>query len=289
MDKILITGGYGFFASRFKDFYSSQYDILAVDKDILDIQDEEKVMNFIKNYKPEYIIHTAAIASTGFCNKNPEIAHSVNVKGTVNVAKAAKEAGSKLVFISTEQVFNGNKDRGPYTEDDKANPDTVYGQNKLEAEEKIREIIDELWVLRFTWLFGLPERGKGINPNIVWGVIKSLQKGEKIDVSDNEYRGLTYVYDLLGQFSKIFDLPYDTYHVGSKNEYSRYEIVNFILEELGLEERIEKVVNKNTEKYAKKARDIRLNTDKIRGHGVKFLDTKEAIKKCLSDFNYDLK
>ena len=289
MKKILITGGYGFFASRFKEFYSNQYDILAVDKDLLDIQNEDRVYDFITNYNPDYVIHTAAIASTGICNQNPDLAESVNVKGSINVAKAANDADAKLVFISTEQVFNGNSERGPYREEDQAVPNTVYGQNKLDAEAELREIIDELWILRYTWLFGLPERGKGINPNIIWGVVKSLQKGEKIKVSDNEYRGLTYVYDLLEQFDKIFDLPYDTYHVGSENNDSRYDIVCFILKELGLEDRIAEVVEKNTEKYKDQARDIRLNTDKIEKFGVEFLDTKEAIKKCLSDFNYQLK
>ncbi|MCG7586436.1 sugar nucleotide-binding protein, partial [Photobacterium sp. OFAV2-7] len=127
--KILLTGANGFFGTRFIKAYQHQFDIYATDVEQLDITDKEQVMATFAEIQPDYVIHAAAIAVTDFCNKHPDIARKVNIDGAVNVAEACRQYGSKLVFISTEQVFNGNKEPGPYSETDTPVPDTVYGQN----------------------------------------------------------------------------------------------------------------------------------------------------------------
>ena len=241
--KILLTGANGFFGTRFIKAYQHQFDIYATDVEQLDITDKEQVMATFGEIQPDYVIHAAAIAVTDFCNKHPDIARKVNIDGAVNVAEACRQYGSKLVFISTEQVFNGNKEPGPYSENDTPVPDTVYGQNKLEAEGKLKEILDELWIIRFTWLFGLPERQTSINPNVVWNTLQNLVSGTTLAERTNDFRGLTYVHAwLIDQFDKIFDIPYDTYHVGARNDLSRYDIARHILVELGQEARIEQLL-----------------------------------------------
>ncbi len=288
MEKILLTGGNGFFCTRFTKKYENSYEILSTDVPELDITDEKKVMAAFKDFNPDYVIHAAAIASTDFCNNNPEIAYKVNVTGALNVAKACKEANAKMIFISTEQVFNGNLESGPYTENDIPNPDTMYGKNKLEAEELLKEILDELWILRFTWLFGFPERNCGMSPNILLNTLDIALKGERTRVTSNEYRGLSYVYEVVDQFANIFDLPYGIYHVGSHNNLSRYDISCLILKEIGLEDRIDELLINDTEKYREHHRDVRLCTDKIRKYGIEFSDTKDAIKKCISEFRFKI-
>lgn len=286
--KILLTGGLGFFCTRFTKRYEEKYEILSTDKDVLNIVDGEKVLKVFKDFNPDYVIHAAAVASTEFCNNNPEIAHKINVEGAVNVAKACKAVNAKMVFISSEQVFNGNTESGPYTEDDIPNPNTVYGQTKLEAEKQIKQILEELWILRFTWLFGLPEKNCSINPNILWNTMKIALIGEKAKMPSNEFRGHTYVHELIEQFEKIFNIPYGTYHVGSHNDKSTYDIACLILKELGLENRINQLIEKDIAKYKDQPRDIRLCTDKIRQFGINFSDTENAIGKCLNEFNFKL-
>lgn len=288
MEKILLTGGNGFFCTRFTKKYENSYEILSTDVPELDITDEKKVIKAFKDFNPDYVIHAAAIASTDFCNSNPKIAYKVNVTGALNVAKACKEVNAKMIFISTEQVFNGNLESGPYTENDIPNPDTMYGKNKLEAEGLLKEILDELWILRFTWLFGLPERNCGMSPNILLNTLDIALKGEKTKITSNEYRGLSYVYEVVDQFTKIFDLPYGIYHVGSHNNLSRYDISCLILKEIGLEDRIDELLINDTEKYREHPRDVRLCTDKIRKYGIEFSDTKDAIKKCISEFKFKI-
>lgn len=289
MKKILLTGGLGFFCTRFFDRYKNEYEILSTDKDDLNITDEEKVFEAFEKFRPDYVIHAAAIAVTDFCNKNPEIARKINVEGAVNVAKACKKYNSKLIFISTEQVFNGNKESGPYTEEDIPVPNTVYGQNKLEAEKLLKDILDELWIVRFTWLFGLSDRNKGIASNILWETITSIIKGEKIYASPYEFRGMTYVYDMIENIIKVFDIPYGTYHIGSTNDMSRYDVVKHILAEMGLEERIDEILVKDEQKYKDAPRDVRLSTEKIKKYGIEFLTTKEAISKCIKEYKLNFK
>ncbi|MDP4145015.1 MAG: sugar nucleotide-binding protein [Bacillota bacterium] len=285
MKKILITGGKGYFASRFSLHYKDKYEILAIDKDQLDIRDENKTIELMKDFKPNYVIHAAAIAVTDFCNEHPDIAHDINVKGALNVAKGCEMTNSKLIFLSSEQVFNGNTESGPYTEDHTALPDTVYGQNKLEVEGKLKEIFNDYWIVRFTWLFGLPDKGLPVNANIMWNTVQTILTGKKEKVPANEYRGMAYGYDVIEKFDKIFNLPFGTYHVGSENDMSRYEVVKFIFKEMGLENRLDEFIIKDTEKYKVNPRDVRLSTAKIRNLGVNFLNTEEAIKKCIKDYS----
>lgn len=288
MEKILLTGGNGFFCTRFSERYKNTYEILSTDVPMLDITDEAKVHETLKNFKPDYVIHAAAIASTEFCDKNPELAYKINVTGAINVAKACKEINAKMIFISSEQVFNGNVSGGPYTEEVTPCPDTMYGKNKLEAEGLLKEVLEELWVIRFTWLFGVPERNCGMSPNLLWGTLTDILKGKRVKVTRNEYRGLTYVHEVIDQFPKIFEIPYDTYHVGSHNSLSRYDICSLIFKEVGLEHRIEELLEVDSEKYKEHPRDIRLCTDKIKNYGLQFSESTDGIKKCLKEFKFIL-
>ncbi len=158
--------------------------------------------------------------------------------------KLARQVNSKMIFLSTEQVFNGNVEAGPYTEDDTPCPDTMYGKNKLEAEGLLKEVLDELWVVRFTWLFGIPERNCGMSPNILWGTLTDIMQGKKTKVTPNEYRGLTYVHEVIDQFPMIFEIPYGIYHLGSHNNLSRYDICSLIFKEVGLEHRMDELLEK---------------------------------------------
>jgi dTDP-4-dehydrorhamnose reductase len=288
MKKILLTGGNGFFCTRFVERYKNTYEIISKGSSLLDITDEKKVTETIKNFNPDYVIHAAAKASTEFCDKNPDLAYKINVTGAINVAKACKEVHSKMIFLSTEQVFNGNVESGPYTEESIPCPDTMYGKNKLEAEGLLKEVLDELWVVRFTWLFGVPERNCGMSPNILWGTLSDILQGKKTKVTTNEYRGLTYVHEVIDQFPMIFEIPYGTYHVGSHNSLSRYDICSLIFKEVGLEHRISELLEADTEKYKEHTRDVRLCTDKIKSYGLEFSESIDGIKKCLKEFKIKL-
>lgn len=289
MDKILITGAGGFLASRFIKCYENQYEIIPVKRDDLDITNEGKVIETIKNVKPNYVLHTAAIADTGRCEENKELSYNVNVLGSINVAKGCSMAGAKMIQLSTEQVYNGNREEGPYSEEDTPVPNTNYGKHKLMAEKQIRQILDDVWILRLTWLFGFPERFGKVNANIIWNVLSAILKGKTVRMPANEYRGMTYVYDLINSFKNILNIPYGTYNTGSENNLSTYDTAELVVEEMGLDFRIEDIIEKDEDRYRELPRDIRISNKKLKRLGVEFLTTEEAVKKCISEFHYSFK
>lgn len=289
MKRVLLTGGNGFIGTRFNEAHRHNFDIHSFGSGELNILDRKKIEEIFKILKPDYVIHAAAIALTDFCNNNPDKCYEINVTGAVNIAEACKKTGSKMIFLSTEQVFNGNPEPGPYSEGDTPVPDTIYGKNKLEAEGLIKNILDDYLILRFTWMFGMPERFRPVVANILWSTIETALKGEQIEVPSNEFRGLTYVNELMDQFDKIIDLPSGTYHIGSENSKSRYDIVCLILEEMGLGHRISELVFKDTKKYASHPRDVRLNISLIKSHGITFSNTEDAIICCIDEYNLKVK
>jgi dTDP-4-dehydrorhamnose reductase len=285
MKRVLLTGGNGFIGTRFRESHHHNFEILSTDVDEMNILIKNNVEDALRLFRPDYVIHTAAIALTDFCNENPEKCREINVTGAVNVAEACKKFGSKMIFLSTEQVFNGNSEPGPYRENHIPVPDTIYGKNKLEAENLIKNLLDDYLILRFTWMFGIPERNSPVVANIFWSTIEAVLKGEKLKVPSNEFRGLTYVNELMDQFDKILNLPTGTYHIGSKNEKSRYDIVCHILNEMGLENRINELIIKDKEKYKDHPRDARLDTSLIQSMGIIFSDTPDAVCRCIRDYH----
>ncbi len=289
MKSVLLTGGNGFIGTRFNEAHKHNFDILSLGSGELNILDRKKIKETFKIFKPDYVIHAAAIALTDFCNDNPDKCYEINVTGAVNIAEACKNTGSKMIFLSTEQVFNGNPEPGPYKEEQIPVPDTMYGKNKLEAEGLIKNILDDYLILRFTWMFGVPERNRPVVANIFWSTIEAILKGEQIKVPVNEFRGLTYVNELMDQFDKIMDLPTGTYHVGSNNEKNRYDIVCHILSEMGLKHRVNELIIKDKEKYRDHPRDARLDTSLIQSKGIFFSDTTEAVSKCIREYHLKIR
>jgi len=108
MKKVLITGGKGFLGSRFAAAHRGRFEIEAPGSQELNVLDGPEVEKFFHRFNPDYVIHAAALAKTDFCDANPLCCHETNVKGSELVAKACARWRAKMIFLSTEQVFNGN-------------------------------------------------------------------------------------------------------------------------------------------------------------------------------------
>lgn len=112
--KILITGGNGFLAGRFAKYFHNLYDFILLGRQELDVRDEKKTMELFQFHKPQIVIHSAAVANTLTCENEPQFSYDVNVKGSLNVGKACLAIKAKLLFLSTEQIFNSKTTRGPH-------------------------------------------------------------------------------------------------------------------------------------------------------------------------------
>lgn len=279
MKKILVTGGNGFLAGRIIEKYKKNYEFYPFGKDELDIRDYEKSLEICKNIKPDYILHFGAIADTGFCERNEMLSYEINVVGTENMAKISKIIGSKLIFSSSDQIYNGtNKQIPPFDENDVLIPQSIYGKHKFEAEKRIAETFENYIILRLTWLFDMPNYSLKTNSNIVWTTFENLLHGKMIEGNTEEFRGITYVNELVDNFPKILQLPMGIYNTGSENNLSRYEILNEIFNIFEIPK--EKLIKKHGYK-----RDIRIKNHLLKINGVEFSEALEGIKKLCKDYN----
>jgi dTDP-4-dehydrorhamnose reductase len=153
MKKLLVTGSKGQLGRDLISDFSKKYDISGFDIDDIDIRNLEQLKSFFKEKKPDIVLHTAAYTDVDGCEHNVETAMSINAEGTTNIALACREIGAKLIYYSTDYVFDGDKTT-PYTETDTPNPQTVYGKSKLEGEKYVTEILEDYIILRIAWLYG---------------------------------------------------------------------------------------------------------------------------------------
>lgn len=170
--KLLITGSSGFLGSRLAHCYKEKYDLLLPSHSELNISHEEAVKTYMEEHRPEAVIHCAALSNTWYCEQHPEDSHKVNVQGTVRLAKACKLTGAKLVFMSSDQVYNGTPTSGPLKEEDVCQSVNVYGQHKLEAEQRTLRNLPDSVGLRLTWMYDLPDSCLKQNSNL----LANLQK-----------------------------------------------------------------------------------------------------------------
>ncbi|GJM63514.1 NAD(P)-dependent oxidoreductase [Persicobacter diffluens] len=275
--KILITGGKGFIAARLTQLLQGNNTVQNPDRKALDITNHRAVKNFIQDFQPDLIFHTAGMSTTEGCEANQQLAYQINVEATKCIAEQARAIGAKLIFFSTEQLFNGNPEKGPYTEESIPQPDTYYGKTKLWAEEAIREVCPEHWILRLTWVFGMPEREGKIGANILWSTLQAAYQKTDIKAAPNEYRGLTDVYELLHALTQITRIPFGTYHFGSENDLSRHEVVRQIMQTVNIPLDLLK---------EKKApyRDIRLANGKLAEAGIHFEKSEVALQKAIEAY-----
>ena len=155
----------------------------------MDIRDAEKVQDVVHKARPEWIVLAAAYTDVDGCESHPELAMAVNRDGAVNVAQAAKRIGAKLLFLSSDYVFDGKK-TSPYETGDPRNPQSVYGRSKAEAEVRLLEVLPECCIARTSWLFG-PD-GKCFPDTI----LKLAASRPTLDVVDDQRGCPTYSVDL---------------------------------------------------------------------------------------------
>src|SRR5580700_2667273 len=154
-----------------------------------DIRDGKRVQQVVQESNPEWIVLTAAYTDVDGCEGNPDLAFAVNSDGAVNVATAAKEVGARLVFLSSDYVFDGKKTT-PYETNDPRNPQSVYGRTKAEAETQLLALLPDCCIVRTSWLFGA---GGKCFPDTM---LKLAACRPALDVVNDQRGSPTYVIDL---------------------------------------------------------------------------------------------
>lgn len=283
--KILVTGANGMLAKEVKEKFAEGNEIIATDVAELDITNEKAVMDYVMKTKPEYIINCAAYTAVDKAEENYELADKINGDGPTNLAKAAKSAGAKLVHISTDYVFGGDLDVSKdYKEDDPKAPVTVYGKTKLHGEEGIEANMDEYYIFRTAWLYGV-----GGN-NFVKTMTKLGSTRDEINVVSDQHGSPTYAKDLTEIIYQAIDkkIPYGVYNATNEGYTTWYDFTKEILAEQGISCKVNPVT---TEEYiemmkvtqAKRPCNSQMSKEKLKKYGINVPDWKDGLKRYLAE------
>lgn len=206
--KVFITGADGALGQEIQNVLKAEkINFLPTDINQLDITYFKKVNEMITNYRPEVIIHCAAISDVDECEKNKELAYRINVLGTLGMASMAKKINAKIAYISTNFVFDGKTDQ-PYGEYDAVNPLNEYGRTKYLGEKCVRDTCERYFVIRTAWLFGANCK------TFVSKFLQSKLKPAYLDVICDQTGSFTYIPDLARTIiSLVVSDHYGLYHI----------------------------------------------------------------------------
>jgi dTDP-4-dehydrorhamnose reductase len=174
------------------------YDVTAYDIEDFDLVDPEDTLKSVRGISPQTIIHLAAFTDVEACEDETEKALAVNAVGAMNIAKAAREIGAYLVYVSTDYVFDGTK-REPYVETDPPNPINHYGESKLQGERYVQNLAARHAIVRTSWLFG--PCGK----NFVDTIVSRASQGKALKVVNDQMGRPTYTMDLANGIRQVVE------------------------------------------------------------------------------------
>ena len=279
--KYLITGykgqlGYDIKRELLKRGVSEE-DILAIDKEEMDITDSREVSKIANDFKPNVIFHCAAWTAVDKAEDMSDACYNVNVVGTKNIVDASLKVGATIIYMSTDYVFDGTKD-GLYTEEDIVNPKSVYGRTKFLGEEEIRRN-PKHFITRISWVFGINGH------NFIRTMLKLAENHQELNVVDDQVGSPTYTVDL----AKILvDMPltdkYGTYNVTNSDYCSWAEFAEYIFKS---NNKLVKVNKVTTEEYlettgtkqAYRPRNSRLDKSKLEENFELLPTWKDAVNR----------
>lgn len=283
--KIVITGSkgqLGFDCMRVLKKKGFQH-VIGLDKEDVDIVDKAKLRFFFEKHRPDVVIHTAAWTSVDEAEYNRDIVFSVNVDGTKNIAECCKEFGSDLVYISTDYVFDGKGSR-PFEVNDKKSGLSVYGMSKSDGEDVIISTMNNYYIVRISWAFGI--NGK----NFVKTMIRLYKEGKKeICVVDDQIGSVTYTVDLASFIgSLILSEKYGVYHATNEGFISWADFAKEIFRQCNYDVLVKPVSSENYKKMipnqANRPLNSRLSKASLDQNGFNRLPPwKDALERYLKE------
>ena len=259
---ILITGSTGFVGSRVRVALQERYDLVTPGHDELDVTSAEAVDSYVAEKRPDVILHLAAISNTGYCEEHPEESYLVNVVSVENLAEAASKYGAKFVFFSSDQVYNGNLESGLLSEDFSVAPENHYGRHKLLAEQRAMSICKNTVALRATWMYDSERPEMKTHSNFVLNFENALANGTSLRFATREYRGITWIDEVVNNLPYAFDLPGGVYNFGAENELNTYEVALKYAELL----REKRAAEQNSKSYLEPNRLVIADSDRFPEH-----------------------
>ena len=253
-----------------------QDDVTALGSKAADIRDPKQVLAAVRRSCPEWIVLAAAHTDVDGCESHRELAFAVNCQGAVNVAQAAKESGSRLLFVSTDYVFDGLSTT-PYETDHPRAPRSVYGKSKADAEVQIGQILPGCCIVRTSWLYGV---GGKCFPDTI---LKLAASREQIDVVDDQCGSPTHAPDLARAMVKLcHHNASGIVHVTDTGECTWYDFARAIVTDAGLKTTIRPTTSDKFVRPAERPKYSVLSPRSREQYGVGMPSWREALRDYLS-------
>lgn len=277
--KVLVTGvkgqlGYDVMAELAK----RNIEAIGVDIDEMDITDKISVEKVIGEAAPDVVVHCAAYTAVDTAEDNEALCRRVNADGTRNIAEVCKKLDCKMVYISTDYVFDGQGTR-PWEPDDERHPLNVYGQTKYEGELAVQENLSKYFIVRIAWVFG--KNGK----NFVKTMLKLAETHDKLTVVNDQFGSPTYTYDLARLLVDMIQTDkYGIYHATNEGICTWYEFACEIFRQAGVKIEVTPVPASEYPTKAKRPENSRLDKSKLTENGFERLPSwQDALRRYIKE------
>lgn len=276
--KVLVTGVKGQLGfDVMNELKKRGLEAVGADIEEMDITDEESVNRFIMAAKPDAVIHCAAYTAVDAAEENEDICRRVNADGTRNIAKVCKELDCKMIYISTDYVFDGQGSR-PWEPDEERHPLNVYGQTKYEGELAVQELLEKYFIVRIAWVFGV--NGK----NFVKTMLNLAQTHDTLTVVNDQYGSPTYTYDLARLLVDMVQTDkYGIYHATNEGTCTWYEFACEIFKQANVAVKVLPVSAAEYRAKAKRPENSRMSKEKLTENGFERLPSwQDALGRYLA-------
>jgi len=249
---------------------------IGVDVEEMDITDASAVEKEIKKEPLDAVIHCAAYTAVDAAEDNRELCMRVNAEGTRNIARVCRELDLKMVYISTDYVFDGEGER-PWEPDDPREPLNVYGESKYQGELAVEEYLEKYFTVRIAWVFGV--NGK----NFIRTMLRLAESQKEINVVNDQIGSPTYTYDLAVLLADMVETEkYGRYHATNEGLCTWYEFAKEIFRQAGADVKVNPVSSDEFPAKAKRPHNSRMDKSKLVQNGFRPLPTwQDALKRYL--------
>ncbi|HET6180181.1 MAG TPA: dTDP-4-dehydrorhamnose reductase [Candidatus Sulfotelmatobacter sp.] len=275
--KVMILGASGLLGKELMREWSGD-EVVGLSSVDVDIRDAKKVHEVVvEMVRPEWIVLAAAYTNVDECESHPDLAFAVNRDGAVNVAKVAKRAGARLLFLSTDYVFDGKK-TSPYEAGDARSPQSVYGLSKAEAEARLQEVLPECCIARTSWLFGT---GGKCFPDTI---LKLAASRPTLDVVNDQRGSPTYSVDLARAIIQLCRKGASgIVHVTNAGDCSWFEFAREIVKDSGLTTEVRPVSSQQMARPAPRPAYSILSSASLQRWGVVMPEWRDALLRYLHE------
>ena len=256
---------------------------MAIGTDIeeMDITDANSVDSVIKGNAPDAVIHCAAYTAVDAAEDNAELCRKINAEGTQNIANVCKELDIKMIYISTDYVFDGEGERA-WKPDDERTPLNVYGQTKYEGELAVQNTLDKYFIVRIAWVFGM--NGK----NFIKTMLNLGKTRDSITVVNDQFGSPTYTFDLARLLVDMVETEkYGIYHATNEGICTWYEFACEIFRQAGIDVKVLPVSAAEYPAKAKRPSNSRMSKEKLTENGFEKLPTwQDALSRYLKEIEF---